>query len=108
VSQARRKRDRAEAGGGAKGVACEGSGAVSRRIGRRSDRRYSYAATRRFCFTNEEVERLPEDLAPLRFGLSDWFRFKLSCNTFTRSTTLVARTAGAGFPATSLCCAFCS
>ena len=31
----------------------------------------NYAATRRFCFTIEEVERLPEARAPLRFGLSD-------------------------------------
>ena len=38
------------------------------------------------------MDRLPGDLAPFRFGLSDWFRFRLSWRTFTRSTTLVART----------------
>ena len=38
----------------------------------------TYAATRRFCFTIAAVERLALLREPFRFGLSDWFRFKLS------------------------------
>ena len=43
-----------------------------------------------------------------RFCFTACVRFKLSCNTFTRSTTLVGVGAAAGLAVISLCCAFCS
>src|SRR5439155_3204449 len=65
------------------------------------------APTRRFCLTSAAVER-PLERAGARFCLTDCVRLRLSCNTFTRSTTLVGTGGGDALAAISLCFAFCS
>ena len=50
----------------------------------------------------------PEGRPALRFCLTDCVRLRLSCNTFTRSTTLVGDGRAGALVVISLCCAFCS
>src|SRR4051812_7052619 len=90
--KARRERDRSKAGAAADGFAGKGgrlrvdralrramgSAAAKLSIIERRSARSTYAATRRFCLTRVEVERFAPGLLPFRFGLRDWFRFRLS------------------------------
>src|SRR5207244_12772045 len=60
-----------------------------RRLTQTPLQKHDQAAARRFCLTSAVDVRRPLRLEP-RFTLTDCLRFRLSCKTLTRSTTLVA------------------
>src|ERR1041384_952453 len=81
---------------------------LAREICNAGCRFYPRAPARLFCLTSALVERRPAGPTEVRFCLRLWVRLRLSCSTFTRSTTFVGAGGAEGFAAISLCCAFCS